>query len=125
MQVLFESRDVHADHLRELAEHRVRFAMRRLSWLVPRTRIQLSDLNGPRGGLDKRCRVEVKTQGSGSVVITSIARDWRKAIDDALTRATRSLVRAWQRSQARGRGTPRAGRHEPFARVGQGARLIA
>lgn len=108
MQVLFESRDVHADHLRELAERRARFAMRRLSWLVPRARIQLSDLNGPRGGLDKRCRVEVKTQGAGSVVITSLARDWRKAIDDALTRASRTLVRVWRRSQSRARATPRA-----------------
>lgn len=108
MQVLFESRDVHADHLCELAERRTRFAMRRLSWLVPRARIQVSDLNGPRGGLDKRCRVEVKTQGAGSVIVTSLARNWRKAIDDALTRATRSLVRVWRRSQARGRGTPRA-----------------
>ena len=108
MQVLFESRDVHADHLRDLAERRTRFAMRRLSWLVPRARVQLSDVNGPRGGLDKRCRVEVKTQGAGSIVITSLARNWRKAIDDALTRATRTLVRVWRRSQSRGRGTPRA-----------------
>ena len=108
MQVLFESRDVRADHLRELAEQRAMFALRRLCWLVPRARIQLSDLNGPRGGLDKRCRVELKTQGSGSVVITSIARDWRKAIDEALARAAHALVRVWRRSQARGRGTPRA-----------------
>jgi ribosome-associated translation inhibitor RaiA len=121
MQVLFESRDVHADPLRELAENRVRFAMRRLSWLVPRARIQLSDLNGPRGGLDKRCRVEVNTQGSGSVVITSVARDWRHAIDEAVARATRSLVRVWRRSQARGHATPRG----PHARIAHNARLAA
>jgi hypothetical protein len=108
MQVLFESRDVHADHLRELADRRARFVMRRLTWLVSRARIQLSDLNGPRGGLDKRCRVELKTQGSGSVVIISIARDWRKAIDEALARAAHALVRVWRRSQDRKRGTPRA-----------------
>jgi hypothetical protein len=108
MQVLFEARDIHADHLRELAEHRTRFVMRRLSWLVPRARIQLSDVNGPRGGLDKQCRVEVKAQGSSSVVITSIARDWRSAIDEALARAARALVRVWRRSQGRARVTPRA-----------------
>jgi hypothetical protein len=125
MQVLFESRDVHADPLRELAENRVRFAMRRLSWLVPRARIQLSDLNGARGGLDKRCRVEVNTQGSGRVVITSVARDWRHAIDEALARATRSLVRAWRRSQARGHGAPRAQSRGPLARVAHNVRLAA
>ena len=100
MQVIFESRDPHAAPLRELAERRVRFVMRRLAWLVPRARVQLSDVNGPRGGVDKRCQVELKTDGAGSIVITSVARDWRSALDAALARAARVLLRALRRSQA-------------------------
>ena len=100
MQVLFESRDPHAAPLHELAERRVRFVMRRLAWLVPRARVQLSDANGPRGGVDKRCRVELKTDGAGSIVVTSVARDWRSALDTALARAASVLLRAWRRRQA-------------------------
>jgi hypothetical protein len=36
MQVVFESRDPEGARLRDLAVQRVRFVMRRLSWLVPR-----------------------------------------------------------------------------------------
>jgi hypothetical protein len=103
MQVLFETREPDAMALRELAEKRVRFSMRRLTWLVPRAKVQLSDVNGPRGGVDKRCQIELKTDGSGRVVITAMARDWRSALDSALSRAARALLRLDQRSQASGR----------------------
>lgn len=103
MQVLFETRDPEAARLRELAERRVRFAMRRLTWLVPRARVQLSDTNGPRGGVDKRCRVELRPDGVQPVVITAVARDWRSALDSALTRAARLLVRLWRRSRGHDR----------------------
>jgi hypothetical protein len=99
MHVVFESRDPDGVQMRELAIQRVRFAMRRLSWLVPKAKIQLSDVNGPRGGLDKRCQIELKTANSGTVVITALARDWRSALDSALTRAARVLLRSWRRGQ--------------------------
>ena len=97
MQVLFKSRHPQATDLRELAERRVRFVLRRLSWLVPRAEVQLSDVNGPRGGIDKRCQVELRTDGAGSVVVASVASDWRTALDTALARAARFLMRSWRR----------------------------
>ena len=97
MQVLFESRHPQATELRDLTERRVRFVLRRLSWLVPRAEVHLSDMNGPRGGVDKRCQVELKTDGAGSVVVVSVAKDWRTALDDALARAARFLMRLWRR----------------------------
>lgn len=113
MQVLFESRDPQGAQFRELAERRVRFAIRRLSWLVPRARVQLSDVNGPRGGVDKRCRVELRTDGAGTVVITSLARDWRSALESAVSRAGVALVRLWRRGQTLDRPRQRALRLEP------------
>jgi hypothetical protein len=101
MQVIFDSRDPEGAQLRPLAERRVRFVMRRLAWLVPRAKVQLSDLNGPRGGVDKRCQVELKTERNGTVVVTSVARDWRTAIDSALGRAARVLVRLWRRTRTK------------------------
>jgi ribosome-associated translation inhibitor RaiA len=97
MQVLFKSRHPHATDLRDLTERRVRFVLRRLGWLVPRAEVQMSDVNGPRGGIDKRCQVQLQTDGAGSVVVASVASDWRTALDDALARAARLLMRLLRR----------------------------
>ena len=106
MQVLFSSRDCEANEFRDLVVRRVRFVMRRLNWLVPRATVQLSDVNGPRGGVDKRCQIHLRTDGRGTVVVTAMARDWRTALDSALSRATRLLLRLWRR----GRGSREPGR---------------
>ncbi len=74
MQVLCKSRDPQADELRDVAQRRMRFVFRRIDWLVPRATVQLSDVNGPRGGIDKRCRVEIKSDVAGTVVVASVAR---------------------------------------------------
>ena len=104
MQIIFESRDTDGDQMRDLSVERVRFTLRRLSGLVPRAKVQFSDVNGPRGGVDKRCQVELSTDAAGTVVIASLARDWRTALDRSLRRAIRVLTRSLQRSQKPMRG---------------------
>ncbi|MBS1176167.1 MAG: hypothetical protein H6R06_579 [Proteobacteria bacterium] len=99
MQVLFESRDPQGAQWREVAVRRLRFVLRRLTWLVPRARVRLSDVNGPRGGVDKQCRVELRTDSAGTVVVTAVARDWQAALDTALARSARTLVRVWRRGR--------------------------
>lgn len=97
MQVLFTSRHPQAADLRDLTERRVRFVLRRLDWLVPRAEVQMSDVNGPRGSIDKRCQVVLRTDGAGSVIVASVANNWRTALDNALARAARFVVRLWHR----------------------------
>jgi len=106
MQVIFESHDPEGRQYHAIAERRARFVMRRLAWLVPQAKVRLSDVNGPRGGVDKRCQVEFKTPGSGIVVITALARDWRTALESALARAARLVIRHWRRSQSKSSGKP-------------------
>ena len=113
MQVIFESRDPQAAPLRDLALDRLQFVMRRLRMLVAHARLRLSDVNGPRGGVDKHCQVALKTNTGATVVITAASHDWRVAIDEALARAAQVLRRQLQRSRpARGgrdgRGAARA-----------------
>lgn len=106
MHIHFESRDPDGAQFRDLALRRTRFVMRRLTWLIPRATVTLSDVNGPRGGIDKRCHVELKTGNRGSVVVTSMAHDWRSALEQALARAARVAVRIWRRAKGPAR-TPR------------------
>jgi hypothetical protein len=100
MQVVFQTRDADAAQLRSLTVQRIQFAMRRLSWLVPSAKVQLSDINGPHGGVDKHCLLELKTATAGSVVVTAIARDWSDALNGALSRAARKLIRNVQRTRS-------------------------
>lgn len=108
MQVLFKSRHPQAAEMRDLAQQHLRFVLRRLSWLVPQATVSLSDVNGPRGGIDKRCQIELRTDGGGTAVITSVAADWRTAIDNAVSRAARILMRLWRRGKETRRTGQRA-----------------
>ncbi|MES2401314.1 MAG: HPF/RaiA family ribosome-associated protein [Pseudomonadota bacterium] len=108
MHIIFESPDPEGAALRQVATERMRFALRRLSWLVPRARVRLSDVNGPRGGTDKQCQIELKT-GAGRVVVSSLAGDWRSALDLAVQRSARVLVRSLQRQARPGRNPRPAG----------------
>ncbi len=104
MQILVESRFADGKKLREVSVQRVRFALRRLSSFVPRAKVQFTDDNGPRGGIDKRCQVELNTDKVGTVVIASLASDWQTALDRSVGRATRVLARSLQRIQKPLRG---------------------
>ena len=102
MEISVESR-VRSEELRFVAERRARFVFRRLHWLAQRARIHLADVNGPRGGLDKQCCVSVDVPGGPPLVVTSLAQDWRTALDTALHRAARALLCVWRKRQARTR----------------------
>lgn len=104
MQIIFESRDGDGAKMRDLSIERVRFVLRRLSAFVPRAKVQFSDVNGPRGGVDKRCQVELNTATAGTVVIASMASDWRTALNRSLGRASRVLARSLRRNQKPTRG---------------------
>lgn len=97
MHVVFKSSHPHASGLRHLCERRARFVLRRLGWLVPTAEVHLSGVDAPRGGADRRCQVVLKTADAGSVVVSSVAKDWRTALEQALGRAARYLMRLWRR----------------------------
>lgn len=103
MQIHFESPDPEGAHLRDRALNRLRFALRRLAWLMPRAKVHLMDVNGPRGGVDKRCRLELSSDRTGTVVITAMSAHWQAALDSAIGRASRQLLRVLQRQRQRPR----------------------
>lgn len=106
MQIIFESRHSEADDLRETALERVRFSLRRIRTQVLRTKVRFTDINGPRGGVDKQCQLEVKTDKSGVLVISTVASDWRAALNEALNRLVRALTRTLHRQHKAVRSRP-------------------
>jgi ribosome-associated translation inhibitor RaiA len=105
VKVIVESRTPKAADLRPLVEQRVRFVLKRLTHFVPRARVQLSDVNGPRGGIDKRCQIEIQTEGAGTVVTSVTAREWLGALNSALSRASSQVLKNLKRQRAYDHGS--------------------
>lgn len=79
--------------LREHTERRLAFALDRARYDVRKIAVRLSDINGPRGGLDKRCRIQIALSGRQDVVIEDTESDLYVAIDRAIDRSSRSVAR--------------------------------
>jgi hypothetical protein len=84
---------------RDTAERRLRFSMRRMRTQVLKAHVRLVDLNGPRGGIDQRCQIQLTTDGLGTVVVHATRRHAVQALEAALKRATTALVRQWQKQR--------------------------
>lgn len=65
-----------------------------------RVSVTLSDENGPRGGMDKRCLISISLAGSPAVVIADTRSDMYSAIDRASDRALRALARRISRRRS-------------------------
>lgn len=84
---------------------------------IERTSVRIADVNGPRGGIDKRCRIKVVLSGLPSVVVEERRRSLQAAIDGALTRVEQAVRGATRSRRARARRPRRSG--EPTA-LGRG-----
>lgn len=78
-------------------ERRLRFAPSRFGQKIRQVAVQLQDVNGPRGGLDKLCRVTVTLAPSGKVRVEANDADLHTAIDRAADRVERSVTRELER----------------------------
>jgi putative sigma-54 modulation protein len=86
--------------LRAHVERRLAFALDRWGERIARARVVLADVNGPKGGADKACRVELRLRGAGGVRATARDVDAYAAIDAAAHRAARALSRALDRERS-------------------------
>lgn len=92
--------------LRDYVIKRLAYALNHGDTAITRVIVRLSDVNGPRGGDDKRCLVEVRLRAASSVVIEDIEADLYLAIDRAAERAGRTLSRRLARQREFAPGIP-------------------
>ena len=79
--------------LRAYTEQRLRMALGWAGEHMHKLAVSLSDINGPRGGIDKRCKIQVQLGGGAEVIIEDTEADLYVAIDRAADRADRAVVR--------------------------------
>lgn len=85
------------DALRQHAERRLQFALSWASNDVRKIVVRLSDINGPRGGKDKRCTIQIPLPRVQDVLIEDTESDLYVAIERAVDRAERALARKLER----------------------------
>lgn len=97
--------------LREHVARRLDFAIRRFAHRIQRVIVRLVDVNGPRGGPDKRCRIVAYLDGSEVVLVEATDSDAYAAVSQAAIRlderVARALTRRRPRTLARRRIGPR------------------
>lgn len=86
--------------IRVHVHRRLGFALGRFSDRIQVVRVMLGDENGPKGGLDKTCRIRVNLRGQNEIVVEQVDSDVYAAIDRAADRVGRTVARQLDRSTA-------------------------
>lgn len=111
MRVEIRSRGVEVtEGLRAHVEERFRLALGRFARYVGEVRAYLRDVNGPRGGVDKVCRVVVEVPRYGRVVVAGADADVFDTIARTASRARFAVRRRVKRRLARRRPPRQRGR---------------
>jgi len=99
-----------SDALRDHVARRVHFQLSRFNGGVSSVVVRIGDINGPKGGADKRCHVTVRGPTISPVMIDDLSGDAYSAIDMALERAARTVGRELERLRASRRPDGAVGR---------------
>jgi putative sigma-54 modulation protein len=88
MQFEIHGKDIPiTERLRGHIERRLCFALERFARRISRVRVSVSDLNGPRGGIDKRCRVAIVLMPSTTIIVEDCDSNIYSAIDRVADKA--------------------------------------
>ena len=84
---------------RDWIKRRVHFALGRFVARIRRVAVIVEDINGTRGGIDKRCRLRITLIPEGEVVVEYVDSTVEAATALAAERAARSVIRALERQR--------------------------
>jgi ribosome hibernation promoting factor len=77
--------------LGDYVRRRLDFVLTRCNERIQRVTVRLGDANGPRGGIDKYCRVRVHLVAAPAAMVEEVSDDLYVAIDRAAERVGRSV----------------------------------
>ena len=100
MKIILRSNQLHLDSsVREQIEHRIHAALDRFAERLTRITVYIVDLNGPEGGVDKSCRIELRLRHHEDIFVEETNADYYSAVDQAIERAQQVLIRILERSR--------------------------
>ncbi len=108
MQIDIQARNFPLSNaLRGHVKRRLGFALSTRDEYIQRIKVRLSDINGPRGGEDKCCHIQVIIPHLPDIVVEDTEEDLYFAIDRAVDRAGRTVGRRLTRQRDNGRSARR------------------
>lgn len=101
MHIEVRSRDAEMSvEMREMTAEKMKHALARFRDHITSVKVAVSDANGPKGGVDKMCRVVVRGREAWSIVVSDEAADLRALADLASARAAESVRRVLARRRS-------------------------
>ena len=92
MQIQIHSDDFTlSENLRQHILRRLAYALNHGRALISRIVVRLTDVNGPKGGVDKCCGIELRLKGQSAITVDDVQADLYVAIDRAAERTGRTL----------------------------------
>jgi ribosome hibernation promoting factor len=108
VRVAFRTQDFDlTEGIRAHAERSIKNALGRLDRRIEAVAVRLGDVNGPRGGVDKFCRLDAHLVRGDRLHVEDVDPDLYAAIDRAAERLGQTATRAISRRRTHGSGTPR------------------
>ena len=93
-----------SESLREHAARRIHFHLSRFGHDLTAVVVRIGDVNGPKGGLDKRCRITVRGPRLGSATLDEYSGDIWSAVHLATERVARNVGRTLEKTRGFARG---------------------
>ncbi len=106
-----------SEPLRNHIARRLEFALRRFAHRVDRITVRLVDINGPKGGPDKRCRIVVRLASARSVIVEATDSDAYAAVSQAAMCLDEAVARTVTRRRPRPLFVRRGGARHARARA--------
>jgi putative sigma-54 modulation protein len=100
IEVRFRALDP-SEPLREYLLRAVHFHLSRFGTELTSVSARIGDINGPKGGIDKRCQLHVRGPRLRSFVVAEVSADAYAAVDACAERAARSVGRQLERFRTR------------------------
>lgn len=116
MKIHVRGRQVQVDdRVRAHVERRLQSSLDRFADRVQRVTVYLIDVNGPRGGEDKVCRIDARLRPVGDLFIAEADAELFAAVDRAADRLGDALARALRRRRDLARDAGPAGRGKEWS----------
>jgi ribosome-associated translation inhibitor RaiA len=98
MQIQIHSQDPSLPAaFRTFAEEKISTTLQHLAERLTRVEVHFKDLNGQKGGIDKRCVMEARPRGMDPVVVEHDAAEAREALVHASGKLERALRTRFER----------------------------
>lgn len=94
---LLSQRDVHGTDTMDALQRRAERLLGRIAHRIAALEVSLADLNGPKGGVDRQCQIQARLHDGNSVVVKARSEGFGPAIDQAMHKLARKLVKQRQR----------------------------